>query len=128
LELKPDYHEALNFLGYLYVDENKYLDQAGVMIKKALELDPGNGAYIDSLGWFYFKKAKFREAVIELEKASSLLEDAVIYDHLGDAYLKVNDIEKAKLNWQKSLKLDPSQEKVREKIDKYQNAVLSGTN
>lgn len=118
IELKPDYHEALNFLGYLYVEENKNLDQAEAMIKKALEMEPNNGAYIDSLGWFYFKKGKFKEAIKELEKAISLLEDPVIFDHLGDAYLKINDLEKAKLNWQDSLKLDAKQDKVKKKLEK----------
>lgn len=118
LELKPDYHEALNYLGYLYVEENKNLDQAEMMIKKALEMDPDNGAYIDSLGWLYFKQGKFKEAIEKLERASSLLEDMVIYDHLGDAYFKINDRENAKLNWQKSLKLNPEQDKVKEKLEK----------
>jgi tetratricopeptide (TPR) repeat protein len=118
LKLKPDYPEALNFLGYLYVEENKNLNQAVIMIKKAMEREPNNGAYIDSLGWFYFKKNKFKEAVKELEKASSLLEDPVIYDHRGDAYFKLGDVEKAKQSWQKSLKLDPNQQGVKEKLEK----------
>lgn len=118
LELRPDYPEALNYLGYLYVEDNKELDKAEVMIKKALELDPDNGAYIDSLGWLYFRKGKFKEAVKEIGKAASLLEDPVIYNHLGDAFLKIEDIENAKLNWQKSLKLDPKQPEVKGKLEK----------
>lgn len=118
LELKPDYDEALNFLGYLYLEENKNLDQAQALIKKAMEIEPNNAAYIDSLGWFYFKKHDFKSAIKELEKASILLEDPVIFDHLGDAYLKLDEPEKAKLNWQKSLKLDAKQDKVKAKLDK----------
>lgn len=118
LELNPDYHEALNYLGYLYVEENENLDMAEVMIKKALEMQPDNGAYVDSLGWLYFKQGKLKEAIQELERASSLMEDPVIYDHLGDAYFKINDIPNAKLNWQKSLDLDPKQDKVKEKLEK----------
>jgi Tfp pilus assembly protein PilF len=123
LELKPDYHEALNFLGFMYVEENKNLVEAGHMIQKALEMDPYNGAYIDSLGWFYFKRGRFKEALSELERASSLLEDPVIYDHLGDAYLKMNDAENAKLNWEKSLKLDPKQDKVKKKLEELMTNV-----
>lgn len=118
LELKSDYPEALNYLGYLYTEENRDLDQAEAMIKKALEVDPDNGAYIDSLGWLYFKKGKFKEAIKELERAASLLQDPVIYDHLGEAFLKTNEVEKAKINWQKSLKLDPKQDKVKQKLEK----------
>jgi len=118
IELKPDYHEALNYLGYFYADRNKNLDQAEKLIRKALELDPNSGAYVDSLGWVYFRKARYKDALKELEKASALIEDPVVYDHLGDAYLKLNDPAKAKLNWEKSLKLDPDQEKVAEKLKK----------
>lgn len=116
IELDPNYHEALNYLGYLYVEENKNLDSAEIMIRKALELDADNGAYVDSLGWLYFKQGKFKEALLELERASMLLSDPVIYDHLGDVYLKVNDLEKARASWENSLGLDPKQEAVKEKI------------
>lgn len=117
LELRPDYPEALNFLGYLYTQENRNLDEAGEMIKKALAFQPDNGAYVDSLGWFYFRKGNFKEALKELKRASTLIEDPEIYDHLGDVYLKMNDSVNAKLNWEKSLKLDPNQQKVREKCN-----------
>ena len=118
LELKPDYHPALNYLGYVYVEENKNLAEAEKMIKRALELDTRNGAYIDSLGWLYFKQGRTQDAIRELERAISLLEDPVIFDHLGDAYFKVEDIEKARQNWEKSLALDPDQEEVKKKIEK----------
>lgn len=118
LELKPDYPEALNFLGYLYVDQGKNLEEAATLIRKALESEPQNGAYIDSLGWFYYQKGDFEQALKELEKASSLLEDPVIFDHLGDAYFKIKDTQNARINWEKSLKLKPEQEKVKEKMEK----------
>jgi len=121
LKLKPDYHEALNFLGYAYLELNKNIDKAGKMIKQALVFDPENGAYIDSLGWFYFKKGRFKEALAELEKAASLISDPVVYDHLGDAYLKLGDRNNSKLNWEKSLKLDSEQEKIKAKLLKLTN-------
>lgn len=116
LQLSPDYGDALNYLGYLYVDEGRNLDQAEAMIKKALKLEPDNGAYIDSLGWFYFKKGRIKEAIAELEKAASLMDDPVIYEHLGDAHMKNQDKDKARINWQKSLQLSPSQEEVKKKL------------
>jgi len=116
IKIKPDYHEALNFLGYSYLEQNRNIDQAGRLIKKALGLQPDNGAYIDSLGWFYFRKGKFKEALRQLEKASSLLSDPVIYDHLGDVFMKLGNPEGARANWEKSLKMDPSQEQVKNKL------------
>lgn len=118
ITLKPDYGEALNYLGYLYVEEKKNLNEAETMIRKALQIEPDNGAYVDSLGWLYFQQGRFKEALTELERASTLLDDPVIYDHLGDVYFKLNDLTKAKDSWKKSLKLDFTQEKVKEKLEK----------
>ncbi|MFA4889576.1 MAG: tetratricopeptide repeat protein [Candidatus Omnitrophota bacterium] len=118
IELKPDYHQALNFLGYLYVEEGRSLSQAEILIRKALEFEPENGAYLDSLGWFYFQSGQYPEASKYLEKASKLLEDPIIYDHLGDVYQKSGDAQKALQNWEKSLQLEPDQQKVKEKLKK----------
>lgn len=116
LELKPDFAEALNYLGYEYVEENRQLNRAETMIKKALKLEPDNGAYVDSLGWLYFKKGKFKEALKQLERAASLLEDPVIYNHLGDVYFKLGNTVSARKNWEKSLTLDSKQTNVTEKL------------
>ncbi|MDD5561596.1 MAG: tetratricopeptide repeat protein [Candidatus Omnitrophica bacterium] len=116
VRLKPDYHEALNFLGYFYLEQNRNINKAGVMIRKALSFEPENGAYIDSLGWFYFKKGKFKEALTYLEQAVSFLSDPVIYEHMGDVFMKLGNCDNARLNWEKSLKLDSTQERVKEKL------------
>jgi Tfp pilus assembly protein PilF len=121
VKLKPDYPEALNFLGYAYLEQDKNINQAGVMIKRALDFEPENGAYLDSLGWFYYKKGKAREALGYLEKAAYFLSDPVIYDHLGDVFLKLNNPKNAKLNWEKSLKLNSGQEQVKAKLLKLIN-------
>jgi Tfp pilus assembly protein PilF len=121
LELKPDYHQALNYLGYLYVEENRNLGEAEKLIKKAVESDPKNGAYIDSLGWLYYKQGKAKEAVQELEKAVVLMDDPVIFEHLGDAYFKIQDLAQARTNWEKSLKLEPGKLEVKKKIDDLKN-------
>jgi len=122
LEFNPDYAEALNFLGYIYVEENQNLDKAEALIKKALEIEPGNGAYMDSLGWLYFKKGKISEAEQELEKATGVLDDPVIFDHLGDVYFKTGAADKAKQAWKKSLELDQTQEKVKKKLEKLEKS------
>lgn len=116
LKIFPDYPDALNSLGYLYAENNINLDQAEILVKKALEIDPGNGAYLDSLGWVYFKKQDLDLAIEYLEKANENLTDPVIYDHLGEAYFKKNLTDKAKLMWQRSLELDPSQKNIKAKI------------
>jgi tetratricopeptide (TPR) repeat protein len=116
IEFKPDYPEALNYLGYMYAEQGKNLNDAEAMIKRALEIDPDNGAYIDSLGWVYFKKGRISEALNKLEQAIALYEDPIIYDHLGDVYLKMGNMDKAKSNWQKVLDLKPDQEDLQNKV------------
>ncbi len=121
VKLKPDYQEALNFLGYFYLEQDKNINQAGRLIKQALVIEPENGAYLDSLGWFYYKKGKFKEALSYLERAASFLSDPVIYDHLGDVFLKLGSLDSAKLNWEKSLKLNSQSDKVKAKLLKLIN-------
>ncbi|HNX81078.1 MAG TPA: tetratricopeptide repeat protein [Candidatus Omnitrophota bacterium] len=110
IELKADYAEALNYLGYMYIEDNRNLDSAERLINKALALQPDNGAYLDSLGWFYFKKGLIAEATKYLKRASTLIDDPVVFNHLGEAYFKSGDFVKAKDSWKRSLQLDPSQD------------------
>ena len=99
-----------NYLGYMWVDHDQHVDEGGDLIKKALEIDPENGAYLDSLGWYYYKKSRFAEAVDSLQKAAAQIKkaDPVIFEHLGDTYIKLNDAVKAIESWQKALELDPA--------------------
>ncbi len=95
LKARPDFPEALNSLGYLYAEDGINLDEAETLIKKALASDAQNGAYIDSLGWVYYKKGKVDEALAQLEKAVRLYPDPEIYGHLIEAYTKKGLTEKA---------------------------------
>ena len=120
LRLNPEYIDALNSLSYLYAEESINLEEAEEMVKKALNYDPNNGAYIDTLGWIYFKQGRHEEAVQELERAAHFLADPVIYEHLGDVYLKQGNIIKARENWQESLKIDSEESpRVKEKLEQY---------
>ncbi|MFA6349666.1 MAG: tetratricopeptide repeat protein [Candidatus Omnitrophota bacterium] len=117
LSLKADYAQALNFLGYFLAGENKSLDRAEVLVKKAIEMDPNNGAYIDSLGWVYFKQGKAEEALKLLLKSAALIDDPEIFGHLGDVYFKLGDKAKARTSWEKSLKANPGQKEIEKKIE-----------
>jgi len=94
------------------------LPEALKLINKALEQEPENGAYVDSLGWVYFKQGRIKEAIEQLERAKNLLEDPVIYEHLGDAYFKIKNVPRAIEYWEKSLKLDPEKKEVKEKLER----------
>jgi tetratricopeptide (TPR) repeat protein len=92
----PEDPGAYNDLGYLWADQGKHLHRAKRMIELAVEAEPDNSAYRDSLGWVLFRLGQFDQAIVELEKAAAGRPDGVILDHLGDAYLKVGDRHRAK--------------------------------
>jgi tetratricopeptide (TPR) repeat protein len=120
LRIDPEHAPTLNALGYLYAEEGMYLDEAEVMIKKALAKEPENAAYIDSLGWVYFKRKDYQNAQIHIKKAVSLTKDPVIYEHLGDVYISLNNIEEAVKAYREGLSLFPDNKKLQEKLKKYE--------
>ena len=101
--------ETSNYLGYMWVEHDRNLEEGGNLIRKALEIDPDNGAFLDSMGWYYFKTSNYQQALAELKRAVEIIkpEDAVVYEHLGDTYAKLNEIGKAVDCWQKALGLNP---------------------
>ncbi len=122
LKENPDHAGALNYLGYMLADRGVRLPEALDYVKKALLLDPENGAYLDSLGWAYFKMNDLENAEIYLLKAGKReKDDPVINDHLGDLYFKTGDLEKAREYWMQSIRLSTEEEEVqtiREKVNK----------
>jgi len=105
LKDEPDNAGALNYLGYMLADRNLRLDEAQQMILKALELDPGNGAYLDSLGWVYYHQNHLEAAEEQLRTAlDKMKDDPTVHDHLGDVLSKQGKVKEAIVQWQASLK------------------------
>ena len=103
----------------MYAERGQNLDEAIQLIGKAIEIEPENGFFIDSLGWAYYQQGRYPEALRELKRAVEKARepDPVLYDHLGDAYAK-NGLEQEALNaWERSLQLDPAADGVKKKID-----------
>ena len=114
--------EVYNYLGYMWAERNMHLDEAEEMIKQALLLDPGNGAYLDSRGWVHFRKGRYEDALTDLLRAVQSLtrDDAVVFEHLGDTYAKLNRIPQALEYWQKAIALDAGNKILAEKIQNTQ--------
>ena len=105
LELNPGNASALNYLGYMLADRNLRLPEAQQMVSKALAADPANGAYLDSLGWVYYRMDKLQEAETYLLQAMERYsKDPTVHDHLGDVYFKEGRIKDAIKQWDASLK------------------------
>jgi len=118
LDIDPKSTQALNFLGYLFADHNVKLDQAVPLIQKALDLDPDNPYYIDSLGWAYYRMGKLEEARGELERAIRLgAEESEVLEHLGDVDLALHSTVDAKSNYTKALQLDPTRAQLVKKLE-----------
>ena len=110
LELKPDYDEALNHLGYMWAEKGKNLPKARAMIEQALKAEPENPAYMDSMGWVLFKLGKHPEALDWLLKARQRMTepDATVLDHVGDAAAACARWDLAREAWAASLKVEAS--------------------
>ena len=120
IRISPERSEPYNALGYLLAELGTDLEYAVDIIKIALKKEPENGAYLDSLGWTYFKMGKNELARIELEKAVKFESESwEIQDHLGDVYLKIGMKNHAIDAWRKATILNPENEKIRQKIERY---------
>jgi tetratricopeptide (TPR) repeat protein len=104
LAIDPQNSMTLNYLGYMLADRNTKLDEALTLIKKAVDLEPANGAYLDSLGWAYFRLGKFDQAEEQLLKASQrIATDPTVQDHLGDLYQRTGRLKLAAVHWERAL-------------------------
>lgn len=117
LRLDPANHLVLNNYGYSLAERNLQLDRALQMAKKAIEAQPDNPSYLDTIGWVYFRLGRYRDAEVYVKRAISKGEvSAVVHEHLGDIYYKLNDTEHALEHWNAALKLDENNSALRDKI------------
>src|SRR6202035_244099 len=119
LKIDPDFHSALNYLGYMWAEKGENLNEALSLVKRAVGLDPDNGAYVDSLGWTHFRLGQYDRARDFLERATRLVpEDATVHEHLGDVYLALGQTAKAREMYERALQLgDPNPEHLRRKLN-----------
>jgi len=104
LAANPQSAVTLNYLGYMNADRGVQLEEALNYIKMAVSLDPTNGAYLDSLGWAYFKLGKYDLAEENLNKASLRMgSDPTVQDHLGDLFQKTGRLRLAAAHWERAV-------------------------
>jgi tetratricopeptide (TPR) repeat protein len=104
LQVQPDSAPTLNYLGYMNADRGVKVDEAVKLIQRAVEIDPENGAYLDSLGWALYRLGRYPEAEESLRKAVAKQgNNAVILDHMGDVLEKRGAKREALEYWKKAL-------------------------
>jgi len=109
---------ALNYLGYMYADSGIHLDTSLRLIERAVDLEPENGAYLDSYAWVLYRLGRIDEAEIQIRKAieHTIQEDPVVYEHFGDILARQGRMPEACDQWGKALELDPENETIKEKL------------
>jgi tetratricopeptide (TPR) repeat protein len=127
LKGNPQNAEALNYIGYMLADRGIRLEEAVKYVKEALAIEPQNGAYLDSLGWAFFKLNDLVNAEKYLLEAGEIVKnDPTVEEHLGDLYFKTGDLGKAQEFWMKSVKIGTEQDdiqKVRRKLEALQETL-----
>lgn len=117
LELYPNTAQVLNYLAYMWAERAENLDKAFEYVKRALELDPERGAYLDTLGWVYYMQNKYRLALSEILKADEVMDDdPTIVEHLGDTYLALGETAKAISEWRRSYLINPDSKTLVDKL------------
>lgn len=117
---------VLNYLGYTWLEQNQNFNEALFMIFEAYNANPEDGHIMDSLGWALYRMGKYEDAVKILERASEYLPgNALLCDHLGDAYWQVGRKAEAKFQWQHALTLKEDAETLNKKLiaEKIHNGV-----
>lgn len=104
IDRDPEHAQALNYLGYMLADRGERLDESVELIARAVEKDPHNGSYLDSLGWAYFKLDRLDLAEPPLRAAGDQLQrNSVVQDHLGDLLNRLERYAEAIEAWRRAL-------------------------
>ena len=119
LRIIPDQAHVLNYLAYTWIDKGINLDRGLEMLKKANSIQKEDGYIIDSLGWAYYAKENYTEAEKFLQKAVELLPlDPIINDHYADVLWMLNKDIQARYIWEYILKLEKTEQELKDKISK----------
>ena len=121
LQMRPNDAAAQNYLGYMWADRGEHLEKAHELLEKAVGREPRNGAYLDSLGWVYFRMGKLEAAQANLVEAHRREpDDPTIEEHLGDLSERQGNVARAVRHWERALTLKPEEpDKVRKKLSRY---------
>lgn len=126
IEIDEEHVQALNYVAYSLAEMKKDLRRAEQLALKAEKLDQSDAFIKDTVGWVYFQKGDYVKAVQFLERAHKQLPDVgIIAEHLGDAYLKLKQKDKAFQTFQKAFELETDPEKkkmIQEKIVDVKNS------
>jgi len=126
LRVHPNDASSLNYLGYSLADRGLKLEEAQQLIERAVQLDPANGAFLDSLGWVKFKRGDAQASLADLKEARRQLpEDETVWDHLGTVQQALGDPRAAWDAFKRAQTLAPEKTKLRDKLSKIERRMSS---
>ena len=112
----PKDAQAFNNYAYSLVERNKDLKRALVYAKKAVELEPKNPSYLDTIGWTYFKMDDLKRAKKYIRQSIEIQDDnSVVLEHFGDILMKSNDSVNALLYYKKAFEFDNENQELKKK-------------
>jgi tetratricopeptide (TPR) repeat protein len=118
IEQNPNNAIALNALGYVLTNQNRRLDEAQVLINKAIELKPGEPAILDSLGWLHYRLGESDLALKYLQQAYAAFPDPEVAAHLGEVLWQSGQHDQAHRIWQQGLQKDPDSPIIQETMER----------
>jgi Flp pilus assembly protein TadD len=119
IQLRPQFAQAYNALGYSFADRNTKLDEANKLITKALELTPNDHFIMDSMGWVLYRQGKLDKAYEYLNTAYTSQKDPEIAAHLGEVLWKLERRNEALQIWEEALSAHPENEVLVNAIKKF---------
>jgi tetratricopeptide (TPR) repeat protein len=120
IEIKPDHQQAYNALGYSLADRGLRLPEAQSLVRKALELAPGDPFISDSLGWVEYRLGHYDEALRLLRQAYASRPDAEIAAHLGEVLWVRQERDEARRIWREARERDAGNEVLLEVLARLQ--------
>jgi tetratricopeptide (TPR) repeat protein len=119
LSINPENAVILNNYAYYLSLQQRKLSKAEEMVQHALDIDPGNTSYLDTLGWIYYQKEEFQKAREYIQAAIDTGQaSAEVLEHMGDVMNKLEELQEAKTWWQKALDKDSTRTYLKDKIAK----------
>ena len=140
--------QSYNYLGYMWLEQEINIEEAGNLIRLAVDLRPDSGAYADSLGWYYFLTGDYTNALNELQRADTLMRaeyaeafdtaldrgavteadrtvsggaDPTILEHIARAHAKLGNLDEALATMEEAASLETATDEMKARLQRYKN-------
>jgi tetratricopeptide (TPR) repeat protein len=120
LSRHPDHPHALNALGYSLAERNIRLDEAEILLARALALAPDDAYIMDSMGWLQYRQGRLPEALKTLENAYRIKADPEIAAHLGEVLWALERRDEARKIWREARQRNPENSALNATVEKFQ--------